>query len=296
MRTWSKALIGTFLFFANVGLAAAQVVDMRAEYPKGDCLRKAGDARVARFKIVGPGHLGIHLYLDAYWRAGRTVFIPLVWTRYSSSGKSQGWGAIGAMVKGQGFPDHFYQGGKEVRNFTEGVPLEMVGAFDVAAGEYDLGAGIGPPAILYGCGATQWRQKSRVAINFSPGRPGASATLLSVSGGTSPTSAVSTPTAATNDIIGMWNTNANGYPIQLEVTRSGAGYAIRWLNPNAPAEKMTAVGFNPATGEIKFTRPLKAQGYPDQMYVGKLQAGKLSGTCGWAPKTAGMLWSSVRTK
>jgi hypothetical protein len=292
MRNLRQGLIGTILCFASFGMAAAQVVDMRAEYKKGECLQKAGDPKVARFKVVGPGHLDVHLYLDPYWHAGRSAFVPLGWTRYTSPSKSQGWGVLGQMVQGRGFPDHFYQGGKEVRNWTDGVPWEMVSTFDVAAGEYDLGAQIGPPAILYGCGATQWGQKARLVINFSPGGPGASATLQSISG---ETSAAPTP-SANNDIIGLWNMNANGYPSQLEVTRSGAGYALRWLSPNAPAEIMTSVGFNPATGEIKFTRQLKAQGYPDQMYVGKLEAGKLSGTFGWAPKATGSLWSAVRAK
>jgi hypothetical protein len=300
MRKWSKVLIWTVFFFASMSLAAAQVVDMRAEWPKGECLKKASDPKVARLKVVGPGHLEVHFYLDPYWHAGRAAFIPLAWTRYFSPTKSQGWGVLGQMVNGQGFPNHFYQGGKEVGNWTDGAPWEMVSAFYVAAGEYDLGVQIAAPAILYGCGVTQWGQKARLVINFSPGGPGASATLLSISGGPTPASSAATPPAATppanNDIIGMWNMNANGYPSQLEVTRSGAGYALRWLSPNAPAETMTDIGFNPATGEIKFTRPLKAQGYTDQMFVGKLEAGKLSGTFGWAPKTAGSFWSAVRTK
>jgi hypothetical protein len=300
MRNFRQVLIGTFLFWANFGLAAAQIVDMRAEYQKGECLPKAGDPKVARFKVVGPGHLEVHLYLDPYWHAGRAAFVPLAWTRYTSPSKSQGWGVLGQMVQGQGFPDHYYQGGKEVGNWIDGVPWEMVSTFDVAAGQYDLGAQIGPPAIHYGCGATQWGQKARLVISFSPGGPGASATLQSISGETTAATATSTTATATsaanNDIVGLWNVNANGYANQLEVTRSGAGYVLRWLSPNATPKTMTNVEFNPATGEIKFTNPLKSQGYPDQMYVGKLEAGKLSGTFGWAPKTTGFLWSAVRAK
>ncbi len=307
MRRCGEELIGTILFFACLGLAAAQVVDMRAEWPKGECLKKASDPKVARFKVVGPGRLEIHLYLDPYWHAGRAAFVPLSWTKYLSSGKSQGWGELGQAVKGQGYPNHFYQGGKEAGNWIDGAPWEMVSKFDVTSGEYNLGVQIGPPAILYGCGSTQWGQKARLVINYAPGGPGASATLLSIRGGPAPvsssagtassaTTSAATASPAAGDVVGLWQANLNGYPDQIEITRAGGGLTIKILHPNAPAEIMVDIGFDPTTGAIKFTRPLKAQGYPDQMYAGKLEGGKLSGTFGWAPKSAGSFWSAVRAK
>jgi hypothetical protein len=56
----------------------------------------------------------------------------------------------------------------------------------------------------------------------------------------------------------------NGNGIQFEITRSAAGYTIKLqvLAANDPAETMVDVGFNPATGEIKFTRPLKFERLP----------------------------------
>ena len=155
---------------------------------------------------------------------------------------------------------------------------------------------------MYGCGVTQWGQKARLVITYGPGGPGASATLVSITGGPAPATAGATPAAATpavpaNDVAGKWQTNFNGYGGLMEITRAGSGLLIKLLPLPGQAgevETVTDVGYDPATGAIKFTRPLK--GYPAEMFVGKFEGGKLSGTFGFAPKTTGSLWSATRAK
>jgi hypothetical protein len=106
------------------------------------------------------------------------------------------------MIEGQTLSSKFYQNGKEVGNFAEGVPLEKKLSINVAAGEYDLGVRVGPPAIMYGSsGVTQWAQKARLVINFTSGECGASANLVSISGGPGPGSSGAISNAA-GDIVG----------------------------------------------------------------------------------------------
>jgi hypothetical protein len=169
MKKRTVLTVASILFLGSAIPARAQIVDLRADWHKGECLQKASPAASARFKITGPGRLEVHLYLDPYRHAGRAAFVPLSWTRYLASGKqARGWGVMGEAFEGQGYPDHFFQGGKEARSWAEGIPWEMVSIFDVAQGEYDIGVIIVTPAINYGCGFSQWQQKARLVINFAP--------------------------------------------------------------------------------------------------------------------------------
>ena len=296
------------LFLAGLGGLLAQTVDMSAVWPKGDCLKKGSDPKIARFKLVGPGRLEIHLSLDPYRSAGRMAFVPMVWQGYKA-GKATGWGVIGVAIKHHGYQVQYHHGTKEAKNWIEGLPWTMDASLQVDPGEYDVAVQLAAPAVMYGCGVTQWPQKARLVITYGPGGPGASATLTSISGGPAPettgtaagasaaTPATTTAPAVEGDIAGRWTTNMNGYGGLMEIAHAGTGLIIKLLplpGQTGAVETVTDVGYDPATGAIKFTRPL--QGYPAQMFVGKFEAGKLSGTFGWAPKTTGSLWSAARTK
>lgn len=291
MNKWIIAAGVAFLYLGSALPAQAQTVDLKADWPKGECLKKASPAETARFKITGPGRLEVHLYLDPYRHAGRAAFVPLLWTRYLPSGKqSKGWGVMGDALAGQGYPDHFFQGGKEVGNWREGVPWEMVSTFDVTQGEYDIGVMIITPAVHYGCGYSQWQQKARLVITFSPKGSSSSKQKPSVSPSTT-----AAESAAGASIAGTWTMQAAGYANTLEIIPGGGGYSVRWLTSSAPAETIKDFHFDSATGTVEFVRPLKAKGYPDQMFKGKLEGGKLSGEFGFAPNMGAKAgWSAVR--
>ncbi len=299
-------IIACVLFLTSLGTLLAQTVDMSAVWPKGDCLKKGSDPKIARFKLVGPGRLEIHLSLDPYRSAGRMAFVPMVWQGYKA-GKATGWGVIGVAIKHHGYQVQYHHGTKEARNWIDGLPWTMDASLEVEPGEYDVAVQLAAPAVMYGCGVTQWPQKARLAITYGPGGPGASATLTSITGGPIPaetsttaasaTAATPATTPAADDIAGRWQTNMNGYGGLMEITHAGSGLIIKLLPLPGQAgsvETVTEVGYDAATGAIKFTRPL--QGYPAQMFVGKFEGGKLSGTFGWAPKTTGSLWSGIRVK
>jgi len=283
----------TCIFLGAALPARAQLVDLRTDWPKGECLKKSSPAGNARFKITGPGRLEVHLYLDPYRHAGRAAFVPLLWTRFLASGKQfRGWGVIGEALPGQGYPDQFFQGGKEARNWTEGIPWEMVSIVDVAPGDYDIGVMLITPAVNYGCGYTQWQQKARLVITFAP-KGSASPEAKPVVSSSIP----SEESAAGTDITGTWTMQAGGYGGTLVITPSGSGFAARLQFGNAPPETLVDFRFDPATGVVEFIRSLKAQGYPDQMFKGKLEGNKLSGGFGFVPNMGGKDgWSAVRIK
>jgi hypothetical protein len=291
MKRWTIVTGLVCLFLGSAMPAWAQLVDLRADYPKGECLKKASPAQSARFRITGPGHLEVHLYLDPYRHAGRAGYVPLLWKRYPTAGKREtGWGEMGAALEGQGHPNHFFQGGKEAGSWAEGVAWEMVSTFDVAQGEFDIGAMIAPCAMMYGCGYSQWQQRSRLVITFAP--KGASSPKAKTA---APPSTPPPPTATTTDIAGTWTMEAGGYGNTLEITRSGGGYSARWWTGNGPKETMKDFRFDPASGAVEFIRPLK--GYPNQIFQGKLEGGRLSGSFSFVTsKTSKTGWKAVRIK
>jgi hypothetical protein len=304
MRIRQKAvIISCVLFLMGLGTLLAQTVDMSAVWPKGDCLKKGSDPKIARLKLVGPGRLEIHLSLDPYRNAGKMAYVPVVWQGFKN-GKATGWGDVGIAIKHHGYRVQYRHGTKEARSWIDGLPWTMDASLEVDPGEYDVAVQLAAPAVLYGCGVTQWAQKARLVVTYGPGGPGASATLTSISGGPGPATAsassassTTATTAAADDIAGKWLTNMNGYGGLMEITRAGSGLVIKLMPPpgqSGTVETLTEVGYDAATGSIKFTRPI--QGYPAEMFVGKFEGGKLSGTFGFAPKTTGFLWSATRVK
>ena len=88
---------------------------------------------------------------------------------------------------------------------------------------------------------------------------------------------------------------AAGYGLTLKITPSGGGFAARLQSGNAPPETLVDFRFDPATGVVEFIRSLKAQGYPDQMFKGKLKGNTLSGEFGFVPNMGAKAgWSAVR--
>ena len=283
------------LFFS--GPASAQIVDLKAEWPKGDCLKKASDPKSARFQIKGPGHLEVTVLQEPYRHAGRTVFSPETWNAYIN-GKARGWSDLGPSVEGRARCSAytFTQNGKPARNFAEGVPLQAVYSCDLYAGDFDLAVRIGPPAMNYGCGATQWSQRARLTVAYSPGSGGSKPveTPKTVPPGTDAPSSATRPVDQAS-VAGLWTMNIGN---KLEIVQSGGTYAVRMSGDGNQWDTMLDVKFDAATGTIEFRRSLKAKGYPDQIFTCRLVNGRLDGRYRFATEKpgAGNGWYAARLK
>jgi len=275
-----------FAFLLSSGLASAQIVDLKAEWPKGDCLKQASDPRSARFQIKGPGHLEVTVVQEPYRHAGRAVFSPESWNTYVN-GKARGWTDLGPSVEGRARCSAytFTQNGKPARNFAEGVPLQAVYSCDLFAGDFDLAVRIGPPAMNYGCGATQWSQRARLTVAYAPGSGGSRPVETAKTTAPSPAAPPGTAQGpAQRGIAGLWTMNIGN---TLEIVQGGGTYAVRMSGEGNQWDTMLDVKVDAATGAIEFRRDLKSKGYPDQIFTGRLANGRLDGRYRWISEKPG---------
>jgi hypothetical protein len=284
------AAMFVFLILISSGFVFAQIVDLQADYPKGDCLKRASEPRSARFQVRGPGHLEVTVKQEPYRHAGRTVFSPETWTTYIN-GKMQGWGDLGPAVTGRGRCSAYNstQNGKPVRNFAEGMPLQTVYSCELLAGDFDFGVRIGPPTMNYGCGATQWSQRSRLIVDYSPGSGGSKPVTLN------PESPRTPGPSDSSNIVGLWTMNIGN---KLEIVSRGSSYAVRMSAEVGQWDTMLDVKFDAATNTIEWRRDLKSKGYPDQIFTGSPANGRLDGRYRWASEKPGTGngWYAVRLK
>jgi hypothetical protein len=166
MRRFLSLCSALMLALAVPAIAAAQLLDVSTDWKgKSGLPTYCPDAIERRLVVQGPGRLKLVIDLRPYRSAGKMAYVPVTWATFRPDGAvADGWGDTP-------FAGHLYTRwtslGREVRNFTDGAPLQMERVWQLDARKYVVGVRLGAPCQAFGgSGFAQYAQAQHLVLSF----------------------------------------------------------------------------------------------------------------------------------